>query len=459
MTAEAMERPLRRRVSSAGAWSMGQFGASLGVRMVSNMILTRLLLPEAFGVMAVVGVLTVALALLSDLGIGQNVIVHKRGSDPTFLNTAWTVQIARGFFIWSLAIVLAIVISVLAPLGVFAPDTVYVDPRLPLVLVAGTFAAVLQGLESTRIHEARRNLQLRRLTELEFGAQMAGFVVTLALAYTWPSIWALVLGALFAAFIRMAASHLVLPGHANRIGWDRDSWTEIFGFGRWIFVSSLIGVLFTTGDRLILGGLVDAHVLGLYAIAALLLSVFQTAVNTLAGTVAFPALSELARTDTAAFRKSYFTFQAGADAVLGLCAGGLFVTGPLIVSILYDPRYAESGAMLSLLAVGLVGMKFCVTEQCYMATKRMGYYLCTNAIRLVVLVVGLPVGHSLFGLEGALAAIVAAQFSSWPIAYAFKIRHNLFDWRFEGVVIPAVALGLLLGYLVLAGARALGWAA
>ena len=112
-----------------------------------------------------------------------------------------------------------------------------------------------------------------------------------------------------------------------------------------------------------------------------------------------------------------------------------------------------------LLAVGLVGMKFCVTEQCYMATKRMGYYLCTNAIRLVVLVVGLPVGHSLFGLEGALAAIVAAQFSSWPIAYAFKIRHNLFDWRFEGVVIPAVALGLLLGYLVLAGARALGWAA
>ena len=145
---------------------MGQFGASLGVRMVSNMVLTRLLLPEAFGVMAVVGVLAVALALLSDLGIGQNVIVHKRGSDPTFLNTAWTVQIARGLFIWSLAIVLAIVIAVLAPLGVFAADTVYVDPRLPFVLVVGTFAAVLQGLESTRIHEARRNLQPVSYTHL-----------------------------------------------------------------------------------------------------------------------------------------------------------------------------------------------------------------------------------------------------------------------------------------------------
>ncbi len=456
MTADAMTSPLRRRVSSAGFWSMSQFGAQLALRMISNMILTRLLLPEAFGLMAVVGVLTVALALFSDLGIGQNVIVHKRGGEPLFLNTAFTVQVIRGFVIWTLAIVAALIIAMLAPLGVFAADTVYMDPRLPAVLVAGSFGVVLQGFESTRIHEARRNLQLRRLTEMEFGVQMVALVATVGLTWIWPSIWSLVLGSLASALARTVASHIVLPGQRNRIGWDTSAWWDIFGFGRWIFLSSLIGVLFTTGDRLLLGGLVDANTMGLYAIAGLLLSVFQMAVNTLSSSVVFPALSELARGDLGAFRKAYFPFQGGIDALLGLAAGGLYVTAPLIVSILYDPRYAESGQMLAILSVGLIGMRFCVVEQCYMARNRMKYYLASNMARLIVLAIGLPVGHMLGGVQGALWGIVAAQFAGWPIAVLFKLRYGLVDWRFELLPLPAIGLGLLLGEGVVLLAPSIG---
>lgn len=437
---------------------MGQFSASLGVRMISNMILTRLLLPEAFGLMAVVSVLTIALALLSDLGIGQNVIVHRRGGEPAFLNTAWTVQVLRGLLIWSLAIIAAGAIAIMAGQGFFAPDTVYVDPRLPAILIAGSFGVVMQGFESTRVHEARRNLQLRRLTEIEFAVQLTGLAVTIILALNWPSIWALVIGSVASAFFKMVASHLVLPGHANRLGWDWEAWGEIFRFGRWIFISSLVGVLFTTGDRLILGGLVDARLMGLYAIAALLLSVFQSAVNTLVGAVVFPALSELARSDRAAFKTAYLRFQAGADGVLGVAAGGLFLTAPLIVSILYDPRYAESGPILAILAIGLVGMRYCVVEQCFMAFHRMGYFLAANFLRLLALAIGLPVLHAYFGLEGALAAIVIAQFASWPVAIAFKAQYGLFDWRTEGLVVPAAGLGLLLGKLTLMLAGAVGLA-
>ncbi|KAA0970571.1 oligosaccharide flippase family protein [Aureimonas fodinaquatilis] len=449
MTADSVAQPLRRRISSAGLWSMGQFGASLSVRLLSNMILTRMLLPEAFGMVAVVSVLTIALALLSDLGIGQNVIVHNRGNEPAFLNTAWTVQVLRGLFIWSLAIMAAGLITLLAARGVFSPGTVYVDPRLPAVLIVGSFIVVLQGLESTKVHQARRNLQIRRLTEIEFGVQILALAMTVLLAWYWQSIWALVLGSVFSSTIKTIATHLLLSGQPNRLGWEQQAWWEIFRFGRWIFFSSIVGVLFTTGDRLILGGLVDVNTMGLYAIAALLLSVVQSAVTTLVGTVAFPALSELARGDRQGFRQAYLRFQAAADGILGLAAGGIYICGPLVVSVLYDPRYAESGAMLSILAVGLIGMRYCIVEQCYMACDEMRYFLASNVLRLLVMVVLLPLGHAYYGLEGALTAIVLAQFAAWPVAWLFKAKHRLFDWRTEGAFIPAVALGLLLGNLLL----------
>jgi len=57
--------------------------------------MTRILVPEMFGVMAIATMVTVVLWLLSDLGIRQNIVQSGRGDDPAFLDTAWVIQIAR----------------------------------------------------------------------------------------------------------------------------------------------------------------------------------------------------------------------------------------------------------------------------------------------------------------------------------------------------------------------------
>jgi hypothetical protein len=61
-----------------------------------DLILTRLLFPEAFGLMALVQVFMGGLQMFSDLGVNMSIIQSKRGEDPDFLNTAWTFQILRG---------------------------------------------------------------------------------------------------------------------------------------------------------------------------------------------------------------------------------------------------------------------------------------------------------------------------------------------------------------------------
>ena len=66
----------------------------------NHLILTRLLFPELFGLMALVNTFIQGLILFSDIGIKPSIIRSPRGDDPTFFNTAWTLQVIRGFGLW-----------------------------------------------------------------------------------------------------------------------------------------------------------------------------------------------------------------------------------------------------------------------------------------------------------------------------------------------------------------------
>src|SRR5439155_20296774 len=82
-------------VRGAAAWTVVGFGAKLVLRFGFNLLLTRLVAPRIFGVMALVYLLVQSLHMFSDLGILQCVIHHRRGDDPDFLDTAWTIQAVR----------------------------------------------------------------------------------------------------------------------------------------------------------------------------------------------------------------------------------------------------------------------------------------------------------------------------------------------------------------------------
>src|SRR5258708_13138289 len=97
---------LRQRVMKAGVWSIAGYGINLAIRFGTNLLMTRVLAPEMFGVMAVASMIMVGLSMFSDIGLRQNVIQSSRGNDPSFLNTAWSMQIILCLFLWAFAAVL-----------------------------------------------------------------------------------------------------------------------------------------------------------------------------------------------------------------------------------------------------------------------------------------------------------------------------------------------------------------
>ena len=83
-------------------WTIVGYAASQLLRLASTLVLARQLLsPQAFGLVALVNVFLTGLDMLSDLGIGMDVVQHARGDDPAFINTAFLIQAGRGFILWA----------------------------------------------------------------------------------------------------------------------------------------------------------------------------------------------------------------------------------------------------------------------------------------------------------------------------------------------------------------------
>ena len=437
---------LGRRARSAGAWSLGALIASQGIRLGGNLIMARLLVPEMFGVMVIATTVAVVLALLSDMGLRQNIIQSKRGNDPVFLNTAWTVQILRGFILFALSLLVAGFAWFAQAINLSPAGSTYAAPELPLVLAVTGFSAVINGFQSTKLALAFRSFQQNKVVLTELAAQIVGLLAMLGIGYFTGSIWSLVAAGLVAALVSTGLGHLWLQGPSNRLQWDNSALKELIAFGRWVLLSSAVGVLAAHGDRIWFGGSMSAAELGVYSIAVLILGAIETGVRKLAAAVALPALSEVARTDDAArLRALYYRFRLVIDLALLFACGLLLTLSPLIISWLYDARYAGAGNMLAILSLSFFTLRFTLVHQVWLALGLTKYLAVDNIIRFVSLWTLLPLLLALGGTTYAIWGVALYALPTIFLILYINRRLGLLDIKRELVVLPMLGVGALCG--------------
>jgi O-antigen/teichoic acid export membrane protein len=445
---------LRQRIFRAGIWTLGGYAAGQALRLGSNLIMTRLLAPEMFGIMALANVVMVGLALFSDIGIHQSIVRSQAGRTPAFLNTAWTIQILRGVILWLVALSIAGAFYLLGHLRWFPADSTYANPALPGVVAALSFTALIGGFVSTRQATANRDLALGRVTLVELGSQIVALLSMILWAMIDRSIWALVAGTLIGSFAKTFLSHTVLPGEKNRFHLDRQIAREILGFGKWIVLSSVLGFLALNSDRLMLGGMIDAGTLGLYSIAIFIVGALQDVLARLGANIAFPAFSEVVRERPAALREVYYKFRLPLDAAALVAMGLLMSSGHLLISLLYDHRYQAAGPMVEILCIGLFEVRYWLAGQCFIALGKPKLMVPGIVIRLIVIFCFLPVAFSLWGLKGALWVIGVNTLFSLPLTIFLKVKCGLWNIRRELMVLPLLPVGYFLGLLV---SQMIGW--
>jgi O-antigen/teichoic acid export membrane protein len=434
---------LKRRILSAGSWSLAGNALGYPIRLGSNLLLTRLLVPEMFGVMAIAMLVMTGLTMFSDLGLSQNIVQSKRGSDPTYLNTAWAIQIARGLLLWLLALCIAMLVAAANWYGLVPSSSVYADPYLPYVIAAVAFSAVIGGFNSTKTAEASRNLSLGRVVQIQLVSQIAGLICMIGWVLIDRSIWALVAGSLVSTALVMLLSHVWLPGTANRWHWDQSAFHEIFHFGKWMFLSSILGFFANNADRMLLGGYVNATMLGIYSIAFTFSGSITQILNTIFSQVSYPALSEVARERPSGLKRNLYRFHTLSASLTYFCAGGLLVSGDKLIHLLYDPRYVQAGWMLQVLAIGLLSLPFNLAQFCLLGHGFPKIFTTVIAVRMGITILLIPLGFHFFGLPGAVWAIAISQLSSAPATIYYQIKHGLFDLSKELLLLPIFFAGMI----------------
>lgn len=436
-SAAAVKRPELKALAMRGAaWTVAGYGASQVLRLGSNLILTRLLAPELFGIMALANVVLQGLQMFSDIGVRPSIIRSPRGADPRFLNVAWTLQIVRGLVLWLVCWALA------WPLAAF-----YGDPRLWALVPACGFAAVLAGCNSTSLLLANREMRFGRITLVEMAGQAISIAVMIGWALLAPSVWALVAGALAGSAARLVLSHTAVPGPLCRLRWDSASLHELLSFGRWIFASTALTFLVTQGDRLLFGKLLSMEMLGVYSIAVMLTMLPRQIIGRISGSVALPTYSAVLLREQN-LCNVYERVRRPLAALAGAAAALFLATGPWLIASLYDGRYAAAGWMVQIMGVGLL---FHVLEStngsALLAAGKAQAVAAGSAAKLVGMAICMPVGWLLAGLPGALVGIVLADTVKYAVSCAAMHSLKVATWRSDLLIAALTALSASVGYL------------
>jgi O-antigen/teichoic acid export membrane protein len=358
------------------------------------------------------------------------------------------VQIARGGVLWLAALLLAGALYLANLRGLLPPQSAYAAPVLPAVIAATALSAVIAGFSSTKIASACRHFRQQRVVQIEVISQATALVTMVVLGIATRSIWALVAGGLVATLMVTVMSHLWMDGVSNLFRYEKKALGELISFGKWIFISSAVGILAINGDRILLGVYVDAHTLGLYAIAVLIVASIEGLLGRLFATVSLPALSEVARTGPAGLRKAYYRMRTPGDLLLLFLCGLLFAAGDLVIDLLYDPRYSTAGDMLKILSLSLFTVRFGVAHQIYLAMGIPRFLAIINTVRFITLFSLVPLLHYHAGLQAAIWGIALHALATLPFIFYFNAKLGLNDFRRELRVLVALPVGILCGGLL-----------
>lgn len=430
---------LKKFMINGSIWTVGGYGAGQLIRFGRSLFLTRLLMPETFGEMALVWAVMYTLEMLSDIGVGATVIRDARGDDPDFLNTAWTLQVMRGAGLWLLACALAY------PMSIY-----YSNPRLLQLIPITGLNALIGGFASTAVYTCNRHMEYAKVTILNVSNEVLSFVLILTWAYFYPSVWSLVGGALVGRVFLTLGTHYYLPGIKHAFKWDPSALTVLAKFGKWIFFSSALYILYMQGDRLMLGRVLTLSQLGVYSVALMLSEAVNSLTMKFSHSVLYPAFSKTVQNDIHALPNVVDKSRLSMDLILAIPIGVLFMVSEQLVHFIYDTRYAEAGWMLQILCVRLfMNAVLTSSEVCLFALGHPHYATFQNLARVIWVFAGIPIGWALMGLQGAVWAVALTEL---PVTFVLWIglhRHKHFSLKREARSLLAGAVGILLGWLFL----------
>jgi len=380
------ERSLGQRILKGVFWTVASQLVMRLLGIVSTMILARLLMPEDFGLVALAALISSAIHLLSVMNFRLWLVRHPSPGRPHY-DTVWTLSLLRS------------AITGLALCLLAHPAAAFFDEgRLVHVMTLLALVSLLQGATNVGAVDFQKHLDFDKDFGLRFGARLAAFVVTVALAFWWRDYRALVAGLITGAVASLVLSYLM---HPYRPRWSMAHWREAFDFSKWLLVGDGWLFLYSRADDFILGKLGSASTLGIYTVAHEIASLASTELVMPIRRVLLPGYSKLLG-DRKALKRG---FVDGFSIILlvGLpAAAGLGVVADPLVRVALGEQWLESIPILQALAIyGMASVGSANVGPVLIALGRTRLIAVVNGVGFLLLVPPFTWAFTRHGVFGA----------------------------------------------------------
>jgi lipopolysaccharide exporter len=240
---------IRAKTFAGALWLVSWRMLARVIGLGSTLVLARVLVPADFGLLGMATAFSGSVDALSTLGL-QEALVRRRSEDKEIYDTAFTLQLVRSLLTGAILL-----------LGAPLVAAWFKEPRLIPVLTVLAGASLISGFENIGIIEYRRDLRFDVQFKLLLWPRLIQVAVTILLAVTLRSYWALLWGIIAT---KVTKTLLTYTFHPHRPKFQISGWRELAGFSFWTWATGLASLLWDRSDPFVLGPRFGAANLGLY---------------------------------------------------------------------------------------------------------------------------------------------------------------------------------------------------
>lgn len=374
---------LAGRSLRGGAVTFGALGVKIAVQFGTVMILSRLLPPQAFGLLAMIAALTEILEQIKDFGLSaatiqKSDITHEQVTALFWINCLLGAAVAAALF-------------TAAPLIALF----YGQPELVEITRWLALAFVVSGATTQHWALLRRQMRFNTTAAIDVGCELLAMAAAVAAALAGAGFWALVAQRLVYCVAVLLATWITSgwwPGRPRRC----PGMKPLLVFGGSVTGSGIIGAVGRSVDQVLIGWYWGALPLGLYERAYKVLMSPVNTVTTPIYSVGLPALSRL-QDDPARYRRAYLSLSEKLAMVTAPAAALAVVAADWVVVLLLGPQWHASAPIVAWLAAAAALMPVAVTTGLLFVTQDRAVELfkvgmLNSAVTIASILIGLPFG-------------------------------------------------------------------
>lgn len=430
---------LKKKTVKGLFWSSITLFFTRGIGFLCNIILSRILFPEDFGIVALSFMTVNILYMFQELGMG-NALIYEKENTKKAANVCFYLTIVN-------SIVLCILLYFTAPfIAVF-----FKEVRLACVLRFLIIPLFISSLAVTPQNLINKNMEFKKNFYPELISNFAYIFIALMLAWKGYGYWSII----YAYISQICIStflYFVIAKWLPTLELNYNIFKRMFHYSKYILGTSFIVFISTNIDNAMIGRLVDSAALGYYYMAYNIANITATTVIPVVSKVSFSLFCNIKNKEDG-LKISFLKVLELTMLVVMPITVGLFIFSTHFVHTVFGERWMPIVVLIQILCwLGLLRTLGSCSSVIFNSIGKTNLLFITNFIFTALGICLMYPFTKYFKQIGTAQAVIIQSLIGMPIIFYISIK--LIDIKdkelidiLKAPVIGSICLGVI-GYLL-----------